>query len=77
LQHTSSLHPFPRQAPSGGPNYGTTVLNFLVYQRAFQQNRFGNAAAIGYVLFAIIFIVTLAQLRLSRGYVNAVAEAEA
>ena len=53
------------------------MLNFLVYQRAFQQNRFGNAAAIGYVLFAIIFIVTLAQLRLSRGYVNAVAEAEA
>ncbi len=62
---------------SGGPNYGTTVLNYLVYIRAFQQNRFGNAAAIGYVLFAIIFLVTLMQLRLSRGYVNAVAEAEA
>ncbi|MGH2412080.1 MAG: carbohydrate ABC transporter permease [Chloroflexota bacterium] len=62
---------------NGGPSYGTTVLNFLVYQRAFAQNRFGNAAAIGYVLFAIIFIVTLAQLRLSRGYVNAVAETEA
>jgi multiple sugar transport system permease protein len=61
---------------SGGPNYGTTVLNYLVYQRAFAQNRFGNAAAIGYVLFAIIFIVTLLQLRLSRGYVNAVAETE-
>src|SRR6185437_13131498 len=62
---------------SGGPDYGTTVLNYLVYQRAFGQNRFGNAAAIGYILFAIIFLVTLAQLRLSRGYVNAVAETEA
>jgi multiple sugar transport system permease protein len=62
---------------SGGPNYGTTVLNYLVYIRAFQQNRFGNAAAIGYVLFAIIFFVTLIQLSLSRGFVNAVAEAEA
>jgi multiple sugar transport system permease protein len=62
---------------SGGPNYGMTVLNYLVYFRAFQQNRFGNAAAIGYVLFAIIFLVTLIQLSLSRGFVNSVADAEA
>ncbi len=62
---------------SGGPDYGMTVLNYLVYFRAFQQNRFGNAAAIGYVLFAIIFLVTLIQLRLSRGFVNAVADADA
>jgi len=61
---------------NGGPNFGTTVMNFLVYQRAFQQNRFGNAAAIAYVLFAIIFAVTLIQLRLSRRFVGAVAEVE-
>jgi multiple sugar transport system permease protein len=57
--------------PGGGPDYGTTVLNFLVYQRAFQQNRFGNAEAVAYMLFAIIFVVTFLQLRLSRGLVNA------
>jgi multiple sugar transport system permease protein len=62
---------------NGGPNYGTTVMNFLVYQRAFTQNRFGAAAALAYVLFAIIFMVTFLQLRLSRGLVNAAADVEA
>jgi multiple sugar transport system permease protein len=60
----------------GGPDYGTTVMNYLVYQRAFQQNRFGSAAALAYVLFAIIFVVTFVQLRLSRGLVNAAADFE-
>ena len=59
---------------SGGPDYGTTVMNYLVYQRAFQQNRFGAASALAYVLFAIIFVVTFLQLRLSRGASNAAAE---
>jgi multiple sugar transport system permease protein len=62
---------------NGGPDYGTTVMNFLVYQRAFTQNRFGAAAALAYVLFAIIFVVTFIQLRLSRGLVNAAADFEA
>lgn len=61
---------------NGGPSYGTTVMNFLVYQRAFQQSRFGAAAALAYVLFAIIFAVTFIQLRLSRGLVNAAADVE-
>ncbi len=60
----------------GGPNYGTTVLNFLVFQRAFQQNRFGAASALAYILFAIIFVVTMIQLRLSRGASNAASEFE-
>jgi len=58
----------------GGPNYGTYVLNFLVYQRAFTQNRFGAASALAYILFAIIFVVTMIQLRLSRGATNAASE---
>ena len=60
----------------GGPDYGTTVMNFLVYQRAFQQNRFGAASALAYILFAIIFVVTMVQLRLSRGVTNAASEFE-
>jgi multiple sugar transport system permease protein len=60
----------------GGPDYGTTVMNFLVYQRAFQQNRFGAASALAYILFAIIFIVTMVQLRLNRGVTNAASEFE-
>ncbi len=60
----------------GGPDYGTTVLNFLVYQRAFQQNRFGEASALAYIQFGIIFVVTIAQMRASRRVVNAAAEFE-
>ncbi|MBO0701574.1 MAG: sugar ABC transporter permease [Candidatus Dormibacteraeota bacterium] len=59
---------------NGGPNYGTTVMTLLIFQRAFQQNRFGEASALAYILFAIIFLVTMAQLRLSRGAVNSASE---
>jgi multiple sugar transport system permease protein len=61
---------------SGGPDYGTTVMNLLIFQRAFQQNRFGAAAALAYVLFGIIFAVTMVQLRLGRGVSNAASEFE-
>ncbi len=61
---------------NGGPDYGTSVLTFLVFQRAFVQNRFGEAAALSYVMFAIIFAVTMIQMRFSRNAVNAAAEFE-
>lgn len=60
----------------GGPDYGTTVLNLLVFQRAFQQNRFGAASALAYILFAIILAVTMVQLRVGRGMSNAASEFE-
>jgi multiple sugar transport system permease protein len=60
----------------GGPDYGTTVLNLLVFQRAFQQNRFGAASALAYILFAIIFAVTMVQLRVGRGMTNVASEFE-
>lgn len=51
---------------TGGPGYGTTTLEFFVYQKAFAQGVFGYAAAIGVVLFVIVFVISLAQLRLLR-----------
>jgi multiple sugar transport system permease protein len=61
---------------NGGPDYGTTVLNLLIFQRAFQQNRFGEASALAYILFAVIFVVTILQLRVSRNATNAASEFE-
>lgn len=61
---------------NGGPDYGTTVMNLLIFQRAFQQNRFGEASALAYILFAIIFVVTVVQLRVSRDATNAASEFE-
>ena len=51
----------------GGPGYGTTTLEFFVYQQAFNQGQFGTGAMLGIVLFVILFGVSLAQLRLFRG----------
>jgi multiple sugar transport system permease protein len=51
----------------GGPGYGTTTLEFFVFQTAFSNGVFGYAAAIGVVLFAIVFVISIGQLRLFRG----------
>lgn len=48
----------------GGPGYGTTTLEFFVYQQAFSQGQFGTGAALGIVLFLIVFAISLFQLRL-------------
>ena len=52
---------------TGGPGFGTTTLEFYVYQTAFANGAFGYAAAIGVVLFAIVFTISIIQLRLLRG----------
>jgi multiple sugar transport system permease protein len=50
----------------GGPGYGSTTLEFYVYQQGFTVGVFGYAAAIGIVLFAVVFAISIAQLRLFR-----------
>ncbi len=51
---------------SGGPGFGTTTLEFFVYQTAFSQGQFGTGALYGIILFVIMIIVGLVQLRLLR-----------
>jgi ABC-type sugar transport system permease subunit len=51
---------------SGGPGFGTTTLEFFVYQTAFAQGQFGTGALYGMILFVIMIIVGLVQLRLIR-----------
>jgi raffinose/stachyose/melibiose transport system permease protein len=43
----------------GGPGDATSVPSFQVYDRAFQTGQVGSAAAIGLVLAAVIFAITL------------------
>ncbi len=47
----------------GGPLHSTDVAVFHIYQEAWEFFRFGNAAAMSWVLFAIIFVVTWLQFR--------------
>ena len=47
----------------GGPAGSTSVIVFYLYQMAFTYFRMGYACAVGYVLFGIIFVLTLVQFR--------------
>jgi ABC-type sugar transport system permease subunit len=47
----------------GGPGNRTLVYNYYLYQNAFLYLKMGYASAMAYILFAIIFIVTLIQTR--------------
>lgn len=51
---------------NGGPTQSTNVTALYMYQMAFQDLRMGRASAAAFVLFVIIFILTLIQLRLFR-----------
>jgi multiple sugar transport system permease protein len=51
---------------NGGPGYGTTTLEFFIYEQAFTENNFGVGATAGVVLFLLVFAVSMVQLRLLR-----------
>ena len=48
----------------GGPLHSTDVAVYHIYREAWEFLRFGDAAAMSWVLFAIIFTVTLLQFRI-------------
>lgn len=50
----------------GGPAAATTVLVERVVRHAFSYGEMGYAATISWAIFALVFIVTLVQLRLQR-----------
>lgn len=50
----------------GGPVQSTIVTALYMYQMAFQDLRMGRASATAFILFVLIFIITLLQLRLFR-----------
>ena len=54
----------------GGPANATNTIVYNIYQNAFQFFKMGYASAMAWVLFAIIFVVTLIQFRLQGRWVN-------
>ncbi len=51
---------------AGGPNDATQVLLTYMYRQAFTFLDFGYASSISFILTAIVFVLSLAQLRLFR-----------
>ena len=52
---------------TGNPNYSLMTIVLYLYNAVFQQAQLGYAAAVGIVLFVIIFTATLVQRRLFGG----------
>ena len=51
---------------AGGPSHSTRVLLWYIYENAFRFNKMGYASAISVVLFAVLILVTLLQMRVLR-----------
>jgi ABC-type sugar transport system permease subunit len=66
LQILASLKLFDQvyQMTGGGPGGATRSILQYVYEVGFTGYRFGYSAAISYVFFAIIIIVSIVQFRL-------------
>jgi multiple sugar transport system permease protein len=50
----------------GGPGRSTTVLSYYIYQNGFQFYRFGYAAAMAWVMFLAVLLLTLMLWRVQR-----------
>jgi ABC-type sugar transport system permease subunit len=55
---------------SGGPLGSTKVLVFYLYEQAFKFFDMGYASAVAYLLFAVVFILTMLQMKYLRGSVH-------
>jgi multiple sugar transport system permease protein len=54
----------------GGPVYATLTIVLHIYNNAFRSFQMGYASALAYVLFAILLVLTLIQLRLQKRWVH-------
>jgi multiple sugar transport system permease protein len=54
----------------GNPAYETLTLSYYIYQIGFQYFRLGEASALSYILFAVVFLLTLAQFGVQRRWVH-------
>ena len=53
----------------GGPANSTLTIVFYLYQKGFQRFQMGYGASLAWIVFALIFIVTIIQFRLSKRWV--------
>jgi len=47
----------------GGPGFQTSVSVFYIYETAFSEFQIGEASAMSFVLFAVIFVITIINMR--------------
>ncbi len=55
---------------AGGPGTSSSVLSYYIYKAAFAQGRMGYAASMAWVLFGLVFMITLLQWRGQKKWVS-------
>ncbi|MBZ4644604.1 MAG: multiple sugar transport system permease protein [Petroclostridium sp.] len=54
----------------GGPGTATTVLAYYIYRTAFEFFRMGYASTVAWILFILVFIITMFQWRAQKKWVT-------
>ncbi len=49
----------------GGPGDATTTASILIFQQMYQYNRYGYSAALSFILFSVILVITIVQNRVA------------
>lgn len=62
----TSLFGFVFVMTAGGPGYSTTTLDYLIYQKAFSSADMGSGSALAIIVFLLIGLLTLLQVKLVR-----------
>ena len=60
----TSLFGFVFVITGGGPGFGTTTIDYYTYVTTFENGQFGYGAALAVVLFLIVTVLTIAQIKL-------------
>jgi multiple sugar transport system permease protein len=55
-----------QQGEAGGPINSTRVMVYHIYATAFRYSNLGYGASLAFILFALILVITLVQLRLTQ-----------
>ena len=53
----------------GGPGDSTTTASIFIFKQLFENNRYGYSAALSFILFAVILLLTIVQHRMARSRV--------
>lgn len=59
-----------RTMTKGGPAGSTTTLSYIIYNEGFESGGLGYASAIAWILFLLIFLVTIFNWKFASRYVN-------
>ena len=59
-----------RTMTRGGPAGATTTLSYFIYTEGFETGRLGYSSAVAWILFLMVFLVTVFNWKLGNRYVN-------